>query len=930
MIDIHLTFAIANENKISTTKYKIYNLVVKFFWEQFSNYANLFFLITACIQQIPDVSPVSSLSTIAPLAFVIFGSFIKESWEDYHRYVNDKSENNKKQLIISKSAELYIDYRNTKTIRRQQLCPGNIVKILENETIPADIVLLCASDPDAFIDTMALDGETNLKCKSVILQMQQLKKIKSVMCAVEEPNTSIDDFKGLLKVNSKEIPLSISNFIPRGCTLKNTEFIYGLCVYTGTNTKVILNSKETPIKTSKVMKSTNNYLIVLILMLIVMAGVSAFGQTQFYTNYTPNIKTPMQIAKDFLTFIILLNNVIPISLIVTVELVKTILASFINKDQAMTANVKRSSLVEELGQIEYIFSDKTGTLTQNVMELQRVTIDDKMYSIGNQFGGIIMNKSKHVHFFLLCLSVCHTVVLNNDEYQASSPDELALVKGAKVMGYKLINRTIDTITIEHHDQTSTLKVHAIIEFTSTRKRMTMLCQLGSDFFVFCKGADTVILPLCSKNDIVYEQLQVYSNEGLRTLVCGYKQISEREANKWVGQYNSATDVLKSNLESLLESKLQLLGCTGIEDKLQDQVCETIELLRHANIKLWVLTGDKLETAINIGYSCKLLTHDMELIIFNFEDQKTFERNLKTYHQMYKYKKPQFNINKSLFTRLKAFFIGEQIDTFDYTSQGEPLALVITGQSLEYAMENEQEFLKLACLCKTIICCRVSPLQKSLVVALVKKYLNKITLAIGDGANDVSMIQEAHIGVGIMGKEGSQAARTSDISINEFKALQQLLLVHGIWNHHRISKLVLFFFYKNIILYLAQFWFACTNYYSGQSIYESWILSFYNMFFTALQPIYIGVFEQIVSQSIIYKYPQLYKSGQLGTFFSPTVFWSYIGNAIFHSITSFFIIYAIYENDADYNGNTTGLYMIGVAMYTAILITVNLKVAIIIK
>eukprot|EP00835_Amoeboradix_gromovi_P003093 NODE_193_length_15440_cov_0.478587.p1 type:complete len:949 gc:universal NODE_193_length_15440_cov_0.478587:4752-7598(+) len=919
------------ENAMSTTKYKVYNIFIKFFWEQFSNYANLFFFITALIQQIPDVSPLSPWATLVPLTFVIFVSFIKEMVEDYKRYTFDKSENVKMQLVVTQSDTL-IDHNKTSRCKRMELSAGNIVKVLENESIPADIIILCASDAEAFVDTMALDGETNLKCKSTLLRTNQLCKINSIECEVESPNPNIDGFNGKLTANKKVFNLSLCNFIPRGCTLKNTKYIYGLVVYTGNNSKIILNSQETPIKTSKVMKSTNNYLIVLILLLGLMALISAVGQFPFQSSYTINNKTALQMFKDFLTFIVLLNNIIPISLIVTVEVVKTFLALFINNDIKMTANVKRSSLVEELGQIEYIFSDKTGTLTQNVMELQQITIVDQTYSNDNHFGGIVMNKSLESFIFLVILSACHTVVVVNDnEYQASSPDELALVNASKLMGFELLSRTMNTVTIRHHHDELVIEILHIIEFTSDRKRMTMLCKVKEDYYVLCKGADSVILPLCNSNNKINEQLDVYSNEGLRTLCCAYRPISKSNSLNWTTCHKSATTLdEKSRLERELESNLTILGCTGIEDKLQDSVSETIELLRHANIKLWVLTGDKLETAINIGYSCKVLTHAMELLIFNFEDEDTFKHNLQKYHAMFKYKKPNFNLDTTRFQKLKNFFVGVSQDTFDYTSQGNPLALVITGQSLKYAMKNQEQFLKLACLCKTVICCRVSPLQKSEVVGLVKRYLNKITLAIGDGANDVSMIQEAHIGIGIMGKEGSQASRTSDISISEFKALGQLLLVHGVWNHHRISKLVLFFFYKNIALFLTQFWFACTNYFSGQSIYESWIASLYNVLFTAFQPMYIGLFEQIVSISIIYKYPQLYKSGQMGTFFSPKVFWSYIFNAIFHSVTSFFIIYAVYDADTEYNGNTSGLYMIGVVMYTSLLLTVNLKAAIIVK
>lgn len=167
----------------------------------------------------------------------------------------------------------------------------------------------------------------------------------------------------------------------------------------------------------------------------------------------------------------------------------------------------------------------------------------------------------------------------------------------------------------------------------------------------------------------------------------------------------------------------------------------------------------------------------------------------------------------------------------------------------------------------MVCCRVSPLQKALVVKLVKRHLKAILLAIGDGANDVSMIQAAHVGVGISGLEGMQAARSADVAISQFKYLKKLLLVHGAWSYQRLSKLILYSFYKNITLYMTQFWYTFQNGFSGQVIYESWTITYYNVLFTVLPPIVIGVFDQFVSARMLDRYPQMYMLGQKSEFVS---------------------------------------------------------------
>lgn len=379
-----------------------------------------------------------------------------------------------------------------------------------------------------------------------------------------------------------------------------------------------------------------------------------------------------------------------------------------------------------------------------------------------------------------------------------------------------------------------------------------------------------------------------------------REIPEEEYSRWAQIYDQAATTLTNRAEELdkaaevIEQNMFLLGATAIEDKLQDGVPDTIHTLQEAGIKVWVLTGDRQETAINIGYSCRLLNEDMSLIICN-EDS---------------------HFGTKSFLEAKLHEVVESHS--NHGNHEDPMALIIDGRALTFALEKDIEkiFLDLAKRCKAVICCRVSPLQKALVVKLVKKYSHSILLAIGDGANDVSMIQAAHVGVGISGVEGLQAARSADFSISQFRFLRKLLLVHGSWAYQRLSKMIFYFFYKNVALYLTQFWvssrdqvtisssrclhliifypiqYAIFNGFSGQTLYESWTLSCFNVIFTILPPLAIGVFDQFTSARLLDKYPQMYMLGQNNEFFNQKRFWGWIANAIFHSLVSTFTFYCV--------------------------------------
>ena len=848
---IHLNNPPANstnkyvDNHISTAKYNIATFLPKFLFEQFSKFANIFFLFTAALQQIPNISPTNRYTTIGPLILVLLVSAAKELVEDYKRKTSDKSLNNSKAQVLRGSS-----FQETKWIK---VAVGDIVRVESEEPFPADIVLLASSEPEGlcYIETANLDGETNLKIKQaipetcVMVSSSDLSRLGGKLRS-EQPNSSLYTYEATLTVatggGEKELPLQPDQLLLRGATLRNTPWIHGVVVFTGHETKLMRNATATPIKRTAVERQLNMLVLLLVGILIILSVISSIGdlivriyhgKELSYLGYsvsTSALQKVQQFWSDIFTYWVLYSALVPISLFVTIEIVKYWHAILINDDLDMyydkmdtPAVCRTSSLVEELGMVEYIFSDKTGTLTCNQMEFKQCSIGGIQYAedvpedrratvqdgveIGiHDFTRLKENLKTHrtselIHHFLALLATCHTVIPERTEekggaikYQAASPDEGALVEGAVMMGYQFTARKPRAVQIVVEGQVYEYELLAVCEFNSTRKRMSTIfrCPDGK-IRCYCKGADTVILERLSADnpdvEPTLQHLEEYASEGLRTLCLAMREIPEPEFQEWWQIFDKAQTTVSGNradeldkAAELLEHDFYLLGATAIEDRLQDGVPETIHTLQEAGIKVWVLTGDRQETAINIGMSCKLISEDMTLLIVNEENAAATRDNIQ-----------------------------KKLDAIRTQGDGsfamDTLALVIDGKSLTYALEKdlEKNFLDLACMCKAVICCRVSPLQKALVVKLVKRHLKAILLAIGDGANDVSMIQAAHIGVGISGMEGLQAARSADVSIAQFRYLRKLLLVHGAWSYQRVCKVILYSFYKNITLYMTQFW-----------------------------------------------------------------------------------------------------------------------------
>uniref|UniRef100_A0AAX7UGC0 Phospholipid-transporting ATPase n=1 Tax=Astatotilapia calliptera TaxID=8154 RepID=A0AAX7UGC0_ASTCA len=876
-------------NAIKTSKYNIFTFLPLNLFEQFRRLANAYFLFLLILQLIPQISSLPWFTTAVPLILVLSITGVKDASDDINRHKCDGQVNNRNVDVLMDG-----QLKNEKWMNVQV---GNIVKLENNEFItvtsernsfqnePLNLVYVETVGGD-YTDCFKLSSNYPVNCLELFADTDFCFS-GEVRC--EPPNNRLDKFKGTLTLNGERYALNNDKVLLRGCTLRNTEWCFGLVIFGGPDTKLMQNSGKSIFKRTSIDHLMNILVLCIFGFLASMCSILTIGNAIWETNegsvFTmflprePGIDAPLSSFLIFWSYVIVLNTVVPISLYVSVEFIRLGNSFLIDWDRKMyypkndtPAQARTTTLNEELGQIKYIFSDKTGTLTQNIMTFNKCSINGKAY--GEQL--CFCKKTERVDFswnnladpkfsfhdhrlvemvrsgnpetqeFFRLLSLCHTVMPEEKKegelnYQAQSPDEGALVTAARNFGFVFRSRTPETITVVEMGKQVIYELLAILDFSNVRKRMSVIVRSPEGkLTLYCKGADTMIFerlhPSCNKlMEVTTNHLNEYAGDGLRTLALAYKDLDKTYMIDWKHRQHEASVAMEGREEKLdelyeeIEKDMMLLGATAVEDKLQDGVPQTIEQLAKADIKIWVLTGDKQETAENIGYSCNILR-------------------------------------------------GEMKDVF-----------VVSAFALEKKLRLE--LLRTACMCQTVICCRVTPLQKAQVVQLVKKYKQAVTLAIGDGANDVSMIKVAHIGVGISGQEGMQAVLSSDYSFAQFRYLQRLLLVHGRWSYIRMCKFLGYFFYKNFTFTLVQFWYAFFCGFSAQTVYEDWFITFYNMVYTALPVLGMCLFDQDVNDRWSLYHPQLYAPGQKNQYFNKKAFVSCVMHSCYSSLILFFIPWA---------------------------------------
>ncbi|KAL9428602.1 hypothetical protein AB3S75_030563 [Citrus x aurantiifolia] len=1010
-------------NEIRTSKYTLITFLPKNLFIQFHRVAYLYFLAIAALNQLPPLAVFGRTVSLFPLLFVLFVTAIKDGYEDWRRHRSDRNENNREALVLQ-SDQFHL--KKWKNIRA-----GEVVKICSDDTIPCDVVLLGTSDPSgiAYIQTMNLDGESNLKTRYARQETASTVFEGSIVSGTikcEQPNRNVYEFTANMEFNGQKFPLSQSNIVLRGCQLKNTDWIIGVVVYAGQETKAMLNSAASPSKRSRLENYMNRETLWLSIFLLVMCLVVALGMGLWLLRYKDRLDTlpyyrklyftngknnhkkfkyygiPMETFFSFLSSIIVFQIMIPISLYITMELVRLGQSYFMIEDKHMYDSSSGSrfqcrtlSINEDLGQIRYIFSDKTGTLTENKMEFQRASVCGKNYGnsllLAEQVSAAAVRRWKlkseisvdsklmellskdlvgderiAAHEFFLTLAACNTVIpipspsrssgctnglLENVEaidYQGESPDEQALVSAASAYGYTLFERTSGHIVIDINGEGLRLDVLGLHEFDSVRKRMSVVIRFPDNSVkVLVKGADSSMFNILAKdskrNDLIrhitQSHLSEYSSQGLRTLVVASRDLADEELKQWQHRYEDASTSLVDRASklrqtaALIECDLTLLGATGIEDKLQDGVPEAIEALRQAGIKVWVLTGDKQDTAISIALSCKLLTPDMQQIIINGnseEECKDLLADAKARYGVKSSNRTKCNSKLKRSAEIEYLVISNDAK-FSDVPQGHDvkevaanasLALIIDGNSLVYILEKdlESDLFDLATSCRVVLCCRVAPLQKAGIVDLIKSRTDDMTLAIGDGANDVSMIQMADVGVGICGQEGRQAVMASDFAMGQFRFLKRLLLVHGHWNYQRIGYLVLYNFYRNAVFVLMLFWYILFTGFSTTSALTDWSSVFYSLLYTSVPTIVVGIVDKDLSHKTLMQYPKLYGAGHRQEAYNMQLFWLTMCDTLWQSLVLFYIPLYAYQN------STIDIWSMGSVWTIAVVILVNILLA----
>ncbi|KAJ0330608.1 hypothetical protein COL922a_012300 [Colletotrichum nupharicola] len=983
-------------NAIKTSKYNVLDFLPRQLLYQFSRLANAYMLMISILQVIPGFSTTGRFTTLIPLLIFLSLIIAKEGYYDWKRHRQDVAENNRDAVVLRDAASgakgslplgaQYYGGSNATGLQWMRsawrdIKVGDVIMLSIDDDVPADIVLLHADGENgfAYVDTMALDGETSLKAKQRPSTLPDCSTIEGIATCpahltTEDPNADL--------------------------TIRNTSCAVGIVINTGEECKIRMNANKSTKPKRPALESMTNKIVVFLMVYVLLSSAIATvayvvwkDKQERFASYLENTSIPF--LDIFAGFIIMFNNVIPLSLYVGLEAIKLGQMNLIGNDLDMyhketdtTAGVNKTNDLDDLGQISYVFSDKTGTLTDNIMKLRRINIAGTSWlhrmdvpadseELGDQSADLITDDmleyirarpnspfATKAMRYILAMALYHTCLPERNEdgemdFQASSPDELALVRGARDLGFVVTQRSSQSVTVQmpHVDGSSSQTIYEIldvIEFSSKRKRMSIVvrCPDGR-LWLICKCADSIILPrlksapsdmtgasrsaeegfkgartisarwstqktpqfeetIAELGDMddrseysqpstnnegswirlqpqslranatrstagqqspfqflenpqllddsqnirqCFARIDEYATEGLRTLIYAGRLLEPAEYHNWKQRYLEAETSLENrqqrieDVSDLLEQTLDLVGASAVEDKLQKGVPETIEKLRQARIKIWMLTGDKRETAIRL-------------------------RNL---------------------------------------------------------------FISLMTMVDSVICCRAYPAQKALLVDTIRKgppseasgifsWLKRgpkkpLTLAIGDGANDLAMISAAHVGIGISGREGQQAARVADFSISQFRYLSKLMLVHGRWNYYRTTRFILATFWKETFIYFPQALFQEQTGATGTSLYEPGSLTFVS-FFTAVCMLVLGTWEQDLKSRTLATIPELFRYGQNGEGLNMAVYLGWVGNALIAGLIVYAGCWAGYTDSEMIDDD--GLYAQRLLTFIACVIWINIK------
>lgn len=761
----------------------------------------------------------------------------------------------------------------------------------KSQRVPIDGLLLCALNGvgTIFVGTDQLDGETDLKVREPIRFTQQLMENQPInifseqFCVnVEPPNDKIYEFKGnFFTKNGITETLQVENAIWADMKIVHDE-VYLLTIYTGKETRTNLKAKKSENKIGKTDEEINFIFKVIFLILIFISLFLFFLFGNIYTS---------RFLIEIIRIFIILNALLPFMLKMNLDFSKLFYCYTINRDASIEGTIVRNSQIpEELGRVEYLLSDKTGTLTKNEMVFKTLCTFEKNFGI-NDFDELSHRLksiySKNPQFLtqndnmlkdnlmalILCNNVTPTFKDTERNLQGASPDEISLANFAEKLGFYLESRRTNSIkVINPKGDVENYEILENFAFTSERKRMGILVRnVETDEHTFyLKGADSAILKVLQNSQefiFVQENCESLSKEGLRTLVLSKKVIEKKDYLTWKAKFKIASQDLQNRVEKQrkmiekLEEKMTLIGVTAVEDLLQDDVKICISAIRNAGIKIWMLTGDKLETAkcIAISTGFKSPTQSFYDIIGKTENE--------------------------ILSSLELF-------------QPENSVLVVSGDTLDVILDIPllcDEFFEKAVLAKSVVLCRCAPQVKAEIALRLKRDLKKVVCCIGDGGNDTMMIKEACVGIGIEGKEGLQASLVSDFSIRQFKHILTLFLWHGRLSYNRTTTITKLVIHRGFIMSTIQYLYMIVFHFNSISIYNGYLTMFYGTIFTNFLVISL-VFDEDIPKQQAFNYPLLYKYIQEGGDLTMKMFLLWVFKGIYQGATIILLFVLFFQEE----------------------------------
>ncbi|OAX84957.1 hypothetical protein ACJ72_00659 [Emergomyces africanus] len=794
---------------------------------------------------------------------------------------------------------------------------------------------------DTFIRTDQLDGETDWKLRlpSPLTQNLPLSELHRIRIIAGEPEKNVHEFVGTIelapptpdsydphinKINAaahpptnppspgshphnpsepQSAPLTIDNTAWASTVLASNTTTIAAIIFTGAQTRSAMSTSPSRSKVGLLEYEINSLTKILCILTLSLSIILVALQ-----GFEPTNDKPWYIA--IMIYLILFSTIIPMSLRVNLDMAKSVYGRFIERDAGIPGTVVRTSTIpEDLGRIEYLLSDKTGTLTQNEMELKKIHVGTVSYANeamdevasyirqgfsttssthtphstlvtpttinGAQTGLASTTRTRReigsrVRDIILALALCHNVTPTMDEqdgekvttYQASSPDEIAIVRYTQEVGLQLVHRDRQRIVLKSVTTGNIVvrvRILDIFPFTSDSKRMGIIVRFeqgtildksavqDEEIWFYQKGADTVMSSIVAANDWLDEETANMAREGLRTLVIGRKRLSQVQYQDFSRSYREASLSLHNRdtrmakvAQEYLEQNLELLGVTGVEDKLQKDVKPSLELLRNAGVKIWMLTGDKVETARCVAVSAKLVAR-----------------------------------GQYIHTVTKLTTKGSAQDELNFLRNKTDACLLIDGESLALMLSQfRTPFISIAVLLPAVIACRCSPTQKAEIATLIRKHTKKRICCIGDGGNDVSMIQAADVGIGIVGKEGRQASLAADFSITQFHHLTKLLVWHGRNSYKRSAKLAQFIMHRGLIISACQTMYSIAGHFDPKGLFINWLLVGYATVYTNA-PVFSLVLDRDVDEELANLYPELYKELKTGRSLSYRSFFTWV-------------------------------------------------------